>query len=96
MFGAFVSVKVFGLDVSGSTDGSRSGKSMGRSKRGAPRERRSIPSAQDRDSDGPNLAGLLGSVLNTGSGDSDDGLVDVWFERKSTKGGKKKAPQRKR
>ena len=94
MFGAFVSVKVVNLDISGSSRDGNSSSGGGRSRREASKKRRSMVSAE-QDNDGPNIVGLLGSVLSNTTQDNDDGLVDVWFERKSTNG-KKKAPQRKK
>ena len=91
VFGAFVAVKVFGLDVGGSSD--YDGNSRGRgSRRKGGRNARSSSSRNNKrgSSSRPSgIAGLLNGVLGSGDSDSsDDGLIDVWFERKS--GNKKK------
>jgi hypothetical protein len=92
-----VAVKVFGLDVGGSSGSSNyDNNSRGRGSRGKSSKNNrsnSARSTDERNTSGSSLtsgvAGLLNGVLG-GSSDSegsDDGLIDVWFERK---GGKKK------
>lgn len=95
VFGAFVAVKVFGLDVGGSSDYDRN--TRGRGSRGKTRRNGRSTSSRNskRDSSsGPSaIAGLLNGVLggSVDSDGSDDGLIDVWFERKkSGNKGKKK------
>ncbi|KAL4856997.1 hypothetical protein ACK3TF_002687 [Chlorella vulgaris] len=70
--GAYVAVKVFGVDVSGITSGAGIGGS-GRPKQQQQKKKRR-PDQRSRQSE---FKGLLGGR------EESDGLMDVWFERKS-------------
>ena len=110
VFGAFVAVRVFGLDVTGSVD---SGRRSGKKNRNASQSRRALPSSRRQydDSDGDEggsgrggVVGLLSDVLNVvsvrtnggdDSDDDDDGLSDVrWFDASEKRGKKKSSPKR--
>lgn len=83
-----MAVKVFGLDVGGSS--SDNNNRRGRVSRGKGGRNNRSRSARNRQrGDPPSLtsgvAGLITGVLGDSESDSDDGLIDVWFERKSGK-----------
>lgn len=93
VFGAFVAVKVFGLDVGGSSNDDNNRRGRGSREKGG-RNNRSTSARSSKIRDPPSLssgvAGLINRVLGGSESESDDGLIDVWFERKSGKGKKKK------
>jgi hypothetical protein len=95
VFGAFVAVKVFGLDVSGSSDYNNNRRGGGsRGKGGRNNRSSSLRNNNSKRDSGSSftsgVAGLLNGVLGGSESDNDDdGLIDVWFERKSGKKGKK-------
>lgn len=80
ILGAYVAVKVFGLDVAGVSGG------RGRTRTRQQQQGKRRPDPRGRQSE---FKGLLGS----GSKEDEDGLLDVWFERKagSSSSGSKKA-----
>lgn len=79
VFGAFVAVRIFGLDVTGSsmdrpTRRGPRGSSRGEGRRRSPGRRGESPTG---------VKGLLSGVLGNGdSSTEDEGLLDVWFEPK--------------
>ncbi len=84
-----MAVKVFGLDVGGSDGNTRGRGSRAKGNRNS-RSSRSSNSKRDPPSLSSGVAGLINEVLGGNESDGDDnGLIDVWFERKSGKGKKK-------
>ncbi|KAL4435436.1 hypothetical protein ABPG77_006198 [Micractinium sp. CCAP 211/92] len=84
ILGAYVAVKVFGVDVAGVT-GSLGGGDAGRASSGSGgRPRSAAKRKPDPRAPQSEFKGLLG----WGRGEDDDGLLDVRFERKGGSGGK--------
>lgn len=92
MFGAYVAVKIFGMDLSVPEEGGRGNRKS---------TRRTVANKQQQltsTSIGDSVMGLLTS-LSDGSKDDDDGLLDVQFRRggakkkngdSNTRGGRRK------
>jgi hypothetical protein len=84
VFGAYVAVRVFGLDVQ-SVSGSRTSDSMGsgpRQRSGGSKRRANRYQAPDRQ-EKSGMRGLLDSLTGNIVSDEeeDDGLLDVWFPK---------------
>ena len=83
-----MAVKVFGLDVGGSDSNTRGRGSRAKGNRNSRSSRSSRSKTDPPLSSG--VVGLLNEVLGgNGSDSGDNGLIDVWFERKNGKGKKK-------
>jgi hypothetical protein len=78
VFGAYVAVRVFGVDPSAAGSGGGGNRRGGRPRGGR--------AARGREARDPGPLGLLGGLVG-GDSDADSGLVDVWFERGGGGGG---------
>lgn len=82
ILGAYVAVRVFGLDVSAVGEGGAGSSRNKRASKGGGSRRGGAGSAAKRASGG--VAGLLGAIAGSDT-EEDDGLLDVWFEKKGSK-----------
>lgn len=98
LFGAFVAVRIFGLDINGATmyDDTSSSSSTRKDARKNKKKGTSTRSNSDSDQVLNPVAGLLSGVLESVTGGSDgesgdNGLVDVWFPSAGTGKNKKQS-----